>query len=274
MKKPLLVMIIAASAFAAVGLGVGMTYAGYKAPAEETTYQFGDMSASNHNFQSLAYYFAGGSGASNDPFIVRNAQHLRNLAKLQNSGAFPDRQYVSLDTSFQFEGAAMEPIGTSTYPWTGVFNGQSFLITGLNVSTSAYTNVGMFGVIGTNSDTGTVHSLVLAGPSVVYTGSSACNIGIVAGSKNTTAGHVSVVENIEIYGGTSSFKAMRAHLKSGGTPTSGNAIVGVGGSTTSGFVDSLSSTPTYSSTAGFASISAANTDYYLWLNSGTVTNSN
>lgn len=274
MRTPIKITLITASVLCGVALCAGVTYAAsYKAPPEETSYQFGEMTASDHNFQSLAYYFDSGTGTNVDPFIVKNGQHLRNLAKLQNSGAFPNGLYVSLGSSFQFEGDAMEPIGTTAYPWTGVFNGESYIVTGLKVSTSAYTNVGMFGIIGTNTATGTVHSLVLAGPSITYTGTSACNIGIVAGSKNTTPGHVSVVENIEIFGGTSAFTAFRAHLRSGGTPTSDNAIVGVGGSTSSGFVSSLSSTPTYSSTYSFGSLSLANTDYDLWLNGETVVNS-
>lgn len=254
-------------------IGAATLAASYQAPAEQTVYEFGTMDSSDRHFQELGYYFASGAGTLGDPFIVKNSQQLRNLAKLQNSGAFPNGQYVSLGTSFQYEGAAMEPIGNATYPWTGVFNGEHHIITKLNVTTSTVTNVGMFGVVGANDKTGTVYQLVLAGPSVTYTGSSAVNIGFIAGSRNITVGHVSVVKNIEIYGGTATFTNMRAFIRSGGTPTCADGVVGLNGegddegpTNTAGFVSTLSSNPTYGSTAKYAGVTAASTNYYIYNN--------
>lgn len=270
MRKGLKLLIISFSALFAGGLaiGTGVTLAAsYKAPAESTVYTFGSMTSSNYNFQSLSYYFAGGTGASDDPFLVKNSQHLRNLAKLQNSGAMPNGQYFSLACSFQFEGDAMEPIGTATYPFTGVFNGNDHLITKLAVSTSTCTDVGMFGRIGSTSATGTAQNFILAGPSISYTGSSNVNIGIIAGYKTSVTGQVSVVQNVEVFGGTASFDKVRAHLYiAGGSPTVGNKLVGVNGSTNCGFVASLSSTPSYTSTATYGSSISAGTHYYLYHN--------
>lgn len=273
MKKVLKIAFTCMSLMCAAGVGMGITYAAYKAPDENNSIQFGEMTGSDHNFQTLSYYFAGGDGTEGTPFLIKNATHLRNFSKLWNMGAMDAASYVSLATSFQFEGDAIEPIGTSSIPFTGVFNGNDYLITGLKVSTSTNTFVGMFGVVGTDTRTGTVHNLVLAGPSVTYTGSSNVKIGIIAGSKNTTAGHASIIQNIEIYGGTNDFNKVRAHLRSGGTPASGNAIVGAGGSENCGFVSSLSSAPTYTSTYVYTSLTAKNTDYNLWLNGTTVVNS-
>lgn len=274
MRKLNKVLLIVSAASFALGVGAAVTFAvSYNAPTESTTYQFGSMVASDHNFQELGYYFADGAGTEGDPYIIKNSHQLRNLSKLQNSGALPAATYVSLGTSFQYEGDDLEPIGTSTYPFTGVFNGSNFAITGLKVSTSTLTNVGMFGVVGTNTATGTVQNLVLAGPSISYTGSSTVKIGIVAGSKNTTTGHVSVVQNIEIYGGNSNFTNMRAHIHLGGSTTTGNGIVGNGGSSTSGFVSALNPTPTYSSTATTSSVRSAN-DYYIYHNGTDIVVSN
>lgn len=218
------------------------------------------------------------AGTSTAPYIVKTSQHLRNLAKLQNSGALPLATYVSLGTSFQWEGDAMEPIGTTTYPFTGVFNGEGFLITGLKVSTSTLTNVGMFGVVGdaTYSRTGTVRNLVLAGPQITTSASGAIKLGVVAGVKTTSP--ASSVEDIEIYGGTSAFKTMRAKVTISNATTvnsgtSPNGVVGQGGSSRAGFVTALSSSPTYASTATWSGISG-NTTYYIWNNNGTVANSN
>ncbi len=273
MRKGLKVALLSISTLTVVGLSVGISLAAYNAPSESNTIQFGEMVSNNHNFQTLAYYFAGGSGTENDPFLVNNSQQLRNFAKLWNIGAMPAASYVSLGTSFQYEGSAMEPIGTSTYPFTGVFNGyydsKYHSITGLNVSTSSYTDVGMFGRVGTTSATGTVQNLILIGPSVSYTGSSAVNIGLVVGYKNTTT-KASIVQNIDIYGGTANFSNFRAHLYSGGTATCGNGIVGSGGSSTSGFVSAVSSTPTFS-VATYTSGITASTHYYIYHNGSSVT---
>jgi|GEM_PF-1264644 hypothetical protein len=220
-------------------------------------------------------------GVAVAPFLVKNAQHLRNLAKLQNSGAFPDSQYVSVASSFQYEGVAMEPIGTSTYPFTGVFNGNNYIITGLKVVTSTLTNVGMFGVLGTNTKTGTIHSLVLAGPDISYTGSSAVNIGIIAGTRNNTviSAKQSVIESIEIYGGTSTFKGVRAKLLTGSGAVTSGVLVGLNGihkdsGGNVGFVGELSNNPTYTSDKNYGSALAVSTQYYFWLDGSTVTSSN
>lgn len=344
MKLKSKIILITLVTVSTVALGAGITYAAsYVAPEEVVTLQYGSMTASDYNFQDLAYYFDKDSGiaeynavgngskttfaldatptsiisvsvdgtpaaytlngknltitagapavgaalhvsyrtrpgVSVAPFLIKNSQHLRNLAKLQKYGAFPDSQYVSLASSFQFEGTAMEPIGTSTYPFTGVFNGNNYVITGLKVSTTL-TYVGMFGVLGTNSKTGTVHSLVLAGPDINYTGSKAIKIGIVAGSRNNTENKESIINHVEIYGGTSSFKAVRAKLHTGSGAVTSGIIVGENGLEESGvdnvgFVSSLSNNPSYSSNKNYVSSLASSQQYYFWLNGDSVVNSN
>ena len=277
MKKLVKSLLISLAAVATLGMGTAVTLAAsYVAPAENTVYSFGAMSG---NFQDLSYYFASGAGSEADPFIIKNSQQLRNLSKLQNSGAMPDSKWFQLGTSFQYEGDALEPIGTSTNPFTGVFSGEDHSITFLNVSTSTYTNVGMFGYVGTTSLTGTVRNLILVGPSVSYTGSSNCNIGIVAGYK-TTSGQTSVVQCIGIYGGVApranDIDAIRAKIVvSGGTPTCGNGIVGVGGSVTTsgtaaGFISTLTNATAYTSASTYTGVTASGT-YKLYHNGSAVT---
>ena len=271
-------MIVSLSVLSTIALSVGITYAAsYKAPTETTTYEFGSMSASNHNFQDLAYYFDSGAGTVGSPFIIKNSSQLRNLSKLQNSGALPDATYVSLGSSFQYEGTSMEPIGNQKYPFTGVFNGCNYLISGLKVSSSLkfdnVSYVGMFGVVGNTAATGTVHSLLLAGPEITYTGNATTvKIGIVAGKKNTDT-KTSVVENIQVYGGTSDFSQMRACVTTTVTTTGGDGIVGIGGSSTSGFVNVLESTPTYTNGPKYESGFATGEDYTLWYNGSSVVDS-
>ncbi|MBE6136073.1 MAG: hypothetical protein E7181_02245 [Erysipelotrichaceae bacterium] len=227
-----------------VGLGVGITYAAsYVSPDDEKVIQLGSMESSDYNFQNLAYYFGGGTGVDNShPLLINNSYQLRNFSKLQNSGAFKGQTYYfALGTSFQYEGSVMEPIGNASYPFTGTFNGNNFAITGLNVATSTALNVGMFGEVG---NSGAISDFVLIGPSVSYTGSGAINIGIVAGSVHNS----STVQNIAIYGGTTSFDKFRAKIITIGSPTitTNGAVVGSGSTTNVGFVGAISSTPSYS----------------------------
>lgn len=236
------IIVLAAAIVSAASIAAGVTYASsYAAPTETVTMSFGAMSSEHRNFQDLSYYFAGGEGTEALPFLVKNSQQLRNLAKLYNLGLMGAAPWVSLSSSFQYEGDPMEPIGTSSNPWTGVFNGQNFLITGLKVSTSTVTYVGMFGVVGTNNRTGTVRQLVLAGPSVSYMGSTAAKIGIIAGSRNITTNYVSVVEDIAVYGGTASFSNVRASIVCNSTPTCSDGLVGENGvKQRAGFASALS----------------------------------
>ena len=230
----------------ATGVALGVTKASsYQAPVDSNAFGYGTMASSDFNFQPLSYYFAGGEGTEALPFLIKNSQQLRNLAKLYNLGLMGTAPWVSLSSSFQYEGDPIEPIGTFANPWTGVFNGQNFLITGLEVATSSATYVGMFGVVGANNRTGTVRQLVLAGPSVSYTGSTAAKIGIIAGSRNITTNYVSVVEDIAVYGGTANFSNVRASIRCNSTPTCTDGLVGENGvKQRAGFVSALSTNET------------------------------
>ena len=265
MRKSRIIALSLAIAVSAVGLGAGVSLAaGYISPSDSTVYTFGNP---NDNFQQLSYYFDSGDGTSGSPFIIKNSQQLRNLSKLYNLGILPNATYASLGTSFQYEGAALEPIGTASRPFVGVFNGDSHAISKLVVSTNAVTDVGMFGVVGSSAAKGTVYDLVLVGPSVSYTGTSAVNIGLVAGRRDNTQNQGGEIKQIEIYGGTESFDKVRAHLYSGGNATCSNVIVGNGGpSATSGFVANISDDPTFVSTASYTSGISKNKDCYFYHN--------
>ena len=275
------IIVIASSLFVAVALGTGITLAAYHAPDETNSVDFsGINNNSGYNIQDIGYYFAGGTGEDTDhPYIINNSQQLRNLAKLQNIGVFPNGKYVALGTSFQYEGDAMEPIGTTAHPFTGVFNGENHSISFLKVSTDKYTNVGMFGVLGSSSATGTVRQLLLAGPSVTYTGTENVNIGLIAGKVTNENSHASVVEQIEIYGGhhdagwSYPIQNVHAFIRSGGAPTSAGGLVGTGAVSTTanrkvGFISTLdiNAIYTYTSDHAYGETIAKDTDYYLYDN--------
>ncbi len=166
----------------------------------------------NLNGQASAY-FASGVGSEEDPFIINNAQHIYNLAWLNNTGKFGTTKYyfkvagtndepITIDMS----GLVLPPIGTYQYPFLSDFNGNGSQIVNLQVSTdhdhitnaSAYnsedtafsTAVGMFGQTASTATTiissGTttipvsgenaesnVHDFILIDPKVEVSGNSA-----------------------------------------------------------------------------------------------------
>ncbi len=128
---------------------------------------------------AMISYFAGGEGTKEKPYIILNDHHLYNLAWLQNSGSFGDKVYYfqisdkngnpidALEMAGGISGdddesGAIPPIGTSTHPFKGYFNGMGATISNVWVSTvkddwkeqpdgvSEYTDkyVGLFGYVG------------------------------------------------------------------------------------------------------------------------------
>ena len=137
--------------------------------------------------ESNGAYFASGSGAAGDPFIINSPVHLYNLAWLQYLGYFNNNTigaksgptYFAIDPSLSspidMTGWILPPIGTTLYPFVGVFNGNGKTIANLTTINSSnvadypkkpypvrqanvVNNVnvlGLFGVVGTCGLTGT-----------------------------------------------------------------------------------------------------------------------
>lgn len=108
----------------------------------------------NSNFEepdvsgySYAAYFASGNGSEDDPYTITNKRHLYNLAWLQYLGNFneleEDNKTISKQYYFQIShtvkeidmtGYSLPPIGTETYPFIGVFNGNECVVKNLNIT--------------------------------------------------------------------------------------------------------------------------------------------
>ncbi|MDD4315533.1 MAG: hypothetical protein PHC84_00025 [Clostridia bacterium] len=84
---------------------------------------------------SILNYFASGKGTAASPYLIKTKAHMHNLAWLQNKGFLQDdKYYFVLDNDIDMEGLAVPPIGTSTYPFVGDFNGNKKTISNLFVS--------------------------------------------------------------------------------------------------------------------------------------------
>lgn len=108
-------------------------------------------------------YFGGGTGASDDPYLISSADNLRNLQKLNTVGLFPSGTYFDLNSDITWSGDALLPIGSDDYPFDGIFNGRGHVITDLVVDGANTWDVGMFGYIGIN---GILKNMLLATPTI------------------------------------------------------------------------------------------------------------
>ena len=92
-----------------------------------------------------AAYFAGGTGSADSPYEIRSAVHLYNLAWLQYLGYFnmnPDFNNGLAQSHFVVKEkvdmsafkSAIPPIGTTEYPFIGVFDGGDNTIVSVRVS--------------------------------------------------------------------------------------------------------------------------------------------
>lgn len=92
-----------------------------------------------------AAYFAGGTGAENSPYEIKSAVHLYNFAWLQYLGYFnmnPDfnngltQSHFVVSDNIDMSGfrSAIPPIGTTEYPFIGVFDGGNNTVRSVTVS--------------------------------------------------------------------------------------------------------------------------------------------
>ncbi len=139
-----------------------------------TTIRFGDDTADVTGYSDGAYYDYG-SGTADDPYGIRTPRHLYNLAWLQYLGFYnkktSDDQGVQKREQYYFElagdvdmtGWTIPPIGTTTYPFIGEFNGNGYVISNATTSNlfddyertpdvvdsvTGVDIIGLFGVVG------------------------------------------------------------------------------------------------------------------------------
>ncbi len=106
-------------------------------------------------------YFSGGDGSAGDPYRIASERDLTNLSTLVNAG---ETSYASADyliTAPLTLTGSWTPVGSETHPFSGVFNGDNQIISGLTIN-SALNYTGLFGY-----STGTLKNVNLANVNVV-----------------------------------------------------------------------------------------------------------
>ena len=117
--------------------------------------------------------FGGGTGAEATPYLISTAAHFMELSGTTDPDFLSAHYRQTADINLA--SAAFTPCGTSSAPFTGVYEGDGHSISNLSVTADG-DNVGLFGGF-----SGTVRNLSFYGASV--SGSSQ-NVGIIAGLMN------------------------------------------------------------------------------------------
>jgi hypothetical protein len=92
-----------------------------------------------------------GLGTATDPLLIHTGWELVAFARAYNSGQLPaglptgGALHVAIGSALDLTGLDWEPIGSPSLPFSGVFDGGGYEITGLSVSGGEY--VGFFGVL-------------------------------------------------------------------------------------------------------------------------------
>jgi hypothetical protein len=115
-----------------------------------------------------AQYFSGGSGTESNPYIISNADNLKNLSKLVLLGVFNSNHYFRLgsDISRQSSDGYLIPIGTDDTPFYSTFDGNGRKITNLLVKGSDFGDNGVFGYVANGA---TIKNFILDTPRVTAT---------------------------------------------------------------------------------------------------------
>lgn len=176
----------------------------------------------NIEASSKTSYFHSGTGTEEDPYTLTTPKHVYNLAWLQNLGLFTEKTHFKLLNSIDMAGflygddenhesGAIPPIGTTSNPFVGSFDGDGHAISNVWVSSNPGewkesppdpesidigTDIGFFGSIAkteSNGETniGTVTNFVLENIEV-SSHITESYVGIVAGYSNGVTNTIGV----------------------------------------------------------------------------------
>ena len=126
-------------------------------------------------------------------YTVNNEKGLKNLAELVNNGE--TNINITLNTDLNLTDMEWTPIGTESQPYTGTFDGNGKIITGLTV-TGSDQYAGLFGRIGSG---GTVKNVVLEGVQIT-SDNSLGSVGGVAGYSYGNIEYCSVSGSVSVSG--------------------------------------------------------------------------
>ena len=153
-----------------------------------------------------------GNGSAADPFQVEKPKHFKVVRALRGAyynqvanidfAAADNNQYSSATEGALFaDGKGIDPIGTSSAPFTGVYNGQGYVLSNVYIARADEDNVGFFGYIGTGNTAATLKNIHIELASELSFTDENSNITTVAGGitgKDRVGGLVGYANNAVI----------------------------------------------------------------------------
>ena len=129
---------------------------------------------------AVAATFAGGSGTQDDPYLISTGAELALLSQRVKNGETFSGMYFRLIKNIRLNGKAFTPIGSKTNEFSGVFDGNGFVISNFTI-TVADSYLGVFGYV-----TGTIENLGVQGTINVSGTTSNAYAGLLAGYSTGT----------------------------------------------------------------------------------------
>ncbi|MBQ2876517.1 MAG: hypothetical protein IJE25_05870 [Clostridia bacterium] len=126
-------------------------------------------------------------------YYVLSAKGLAAFADAVNGGTSFSRKTVALFRDVDLQNIEWTPIGNSTNSFQGIFDGQNYTVSNLNVAMAGRSNAGLFGM----TTNGEVKNLTVENAKVV----GRLNVGVVAGTPYTTKyTNITVKGHVEVDG--------------------------------------------------------------------------
>jgi len=127
--------------------------------------------------------FAGGSGTASDPYLVSNAREFNNIR------ANLDKHFRQIDNIDLKEYDSFAMFGSNNYPFSGVYNGDKYIIENFDINMPTTSGVGLFAF-----NTGTIQNVRIQNAKV----QGAESVGALVGVNNGTIS--GVVVNADVQG--------------------------------------------------------------------------
>lgn len=104
-------------------------------------------------FGNVYGQFSGsGSGTKQDPYIISNAEQLREMQHNLQAHYRLETHIDASETAEWDSKKGFAPVGASSAPFTGVLDGNGFVITRLTIDRPGESGVGLFGVLGEEAE--------------------------------------------------------------------------------------------------------------------------
>ena len=157
----------------------------------------GNLTAASSTTLSYPAY-AGGTGTSLDPYQITEWEHLYNVSinlnayfKLMNDLDENTAGYATYASATANSNAGWIPLGNSSQPFSGVFDGDGHIIKGLRINRASQSDMGLFGVV--QGSSASIQQVYLQNAQVVAQG----NAGTLIGRLYASATHCGATGSVQ-----------------------------------------------------------------------------